>query len=491
MAGALTFKGVHHSFQGCPASGGWSHSSSTDLVHWKDEGRGVHILQENYEGMSSRDSPCSGFVTVDDAGIPCAGFRQCSSSNGTSGLNPAAHSWDVPMELRCAENDKLTNWSAPIWIYPVYFYRALPYDPVRPWKDYDGKWYSAWSTDGCNSTTRKIPCAAGGQLEILTSPSLHGAGMDWKQLEPMFTTNMTKSGMQTSVGAILREFVTAGYFGGLPGDPDGGTTRVVTQNEGGATYWVGKQANGSKFVPYWDNVGAVGHYDYGSLTMARTLGADPNQVAINGRRVLVGWIGGWTGASQSLARDLSLSSTYELLQAFVPELERLRVPASLTTTDFIGTDQTAEVGIPHAGGSMQLEVVATFEWTGATPPTKPFGVSFLNGTRTIMIDCAGKDPQAPKGCLVKGNGNFPNIFGGNSGSGPLMPLGQKSARVHTIVDHTIFETIVNNRTAMVAYSPMTKDPPGTAVQLVGVPAGVTGTISSWNLKAANNAGPQP
>ena len=46
----------------------------------------------------------------------------------------------------------------------------------------------------------------------------------------------------------------------------------------GPTYWVGKQANGSKFVPYWDKVGAVGHYDYGSLTMARTLGSDPNQV---------------------------------------------------------------------------------------------------------------------------------------------------------------------------------------------------------------------
>ena len=38
MAGALTFKGVHHAFQGCPASGGWSHSASTDLVHWEDRG---------------------------------------------------------------------------------------------------------------------------------------------------------------------------------------------------------------------------------------------------------------------------------------------------------------------------------------------------------------------------------------------------------------------------------------------------------------------
>lgn len=484
MAGALTFKGVHHAFQGCPDSGGWSHSSSTDLVHWTDEGRGVHALEEDYEGMQSMITPCSGFVTVDDAGTPCAGFRQCDSQKGTTGLNPAAHSWDVPMEIRCAENDKLTNWSDPIWLYPVYYYRALPYDPVRPWKDYDGKWYSAWSTDGCNSTTKKVPCAAGGQLEILTSPSLHGADMDWKQLEPMFTTAVTMSGMQKSEGVITGEFVTAGYFGGVPGDPDGGTTRVVTQNRAGPTYWVGKQANGSKFVPYWDNVGAVGHYDYGSLTMARTLGSDPNQVAINGRRVLVGWIGGGSPASQSLARDLSLSSTYELLQAFVPELEVLRMPASFATTDFVGTDETAKVGIPHADGSMQLEVVATFEWTGANP-TAPFGVSVLNGTQTIMIDCTGNDPSAPNGCMVVTHGGHTR-----GAKGPLMPIGKKSARVHAIVDHIILETIVNNRTAMVTYSPSTMGP-GTAVQLVGVPAGVTGTISTWDLKAANNAGPQP
>lgn len=87
-----------------------------------------------YEGMESIDSPCSGFVTVDDHGTPCAGFRQCGSQKGTTGLNPKAHGWDVPMELRCATNPSLTNWSGPIWIYPVYFYRPLPYDPVRPWK---------------------------------------------------------------------------------------------------------------------------------------------------------------------------------------------------------------------------------------------------------------------------------------------------------------------------------------------------------------------
>ena len=113
MAGALTFKGTHHAFQGCPASGGWSHSRSSDLVHWDDLGRGVHTLNETYEGMESDEIPCSGFVTVDDKGTPCAGLRQCGSSEGTTGLNPAAQTWDVPMEIRCATNENLTTWGAP------------------------------------------------------------------------------------------------------------------------------------------------------------------------------------------------------------------------------------------------------------------------------------------------------------------------------------------------------------------------------------------
>ena len=127
--------------------------------------------------------------------------------------------------------------------------------------------------------------------QLLVSDALHGPKANWKQLPPLFTTNATKSGMKESPGAITGEFVTSGYFGGLSGDPDGGKTRVVTQNRAGPTYWVGKQVAGGQFEAYWDKVGAIGHYDYGTLTMARTLGSDPNQVAKNGRRVLVGWIG--------------------------------------------------------------------------------------------------------------------------------------------------------------------------------------------------------
>jgi len=107
----------------------------------------------------------------------------------------------------------------------------------------------------------------------------------------------------------------------------------VTQNQAKPTFWVGKQGNGSTFKPLWDKMGAVGQYDYEALTMGRTLGGDPNQDATNGRRILIGWIGefqwSWPSPSaQSLARDLSLSPDYELLQQFIPELKMLRLPGT-------------------------------------------------------------------------------------------------------------------------------------------------------------------
>ena len=61
-------------------------------------------------------------------------------------------------------------------------------------------------------------------LELLSAPSLHGP---WKPLGPMFVT--TKSAGRKISG----EFVTSNYFGALAGDPDGGASRVVTQNNGG------------------------------------------------------------------------------------------------------------------------------------------------------------------------------------------------------------------------------------------------------------------
>ena len=97
----------------------------------------------------------------------------------------------MPLELRCANNSELTSFGEEVWMFPVYYYRALPYDPVRPWRDRDGMWYAAISTDGCNATTKRVPCAAGGRLDLWTSPKLHGPGADWKHVRPMITTNKT------------------------------------------------------------------------------------------------------------------------------------------------------------------------------------------------------------------------------------------------------------------------------------------------------------
>lgn len=70
------------------------------------------------------------------------------------------------------------------------------------------------------------PCKRGGQLELLSAPTLRGP---WTQLVPMFTTNRTCEAGVCEDGGIEREFVTSGYFGGLAGDPDDGKTCVVTQ----------------------------------------------------------------------------------------------------------------------------------------------------------------------------------------------------------------------------------------------------------------------
>ena len=491
-------------FQGCPNAGGWSHASSPDLVHWTDHGIHVAAQQETYEGMDSNVSPCSGFVTVDDAGRPCAGFRQCGSSKGTTGLNPKANTWDVPLELRCSENgNNMTAWGAPDFIFPFYYFRALPYDPVRPWKDEDGQWYVAMSTDACNATQQK-PCPGGGRLDLFTSPKLHGDGADWKQLAPMFTTNTTVSGKVKTDNAITGEFVTSGYFGGLSGDPDGGSTRVITQNRAGPTYWVGKQSNGGAFEAYWDKEGAVGHYDYGSLTMARTLGSDPNQVAKNGRRVLVGWIGG-TPASQSLGRDLTLSADYELLQQFVPELKALRIGAGSVLSvprGAVGDAARAHSLSTEIASTPFAEVVATFTFDAATPPRSRFGVSVLGAgeaATNVFVDCSTYADG--NGCVA---GTDSSSQKGREISGPLLPTdlartaittamhtttsagsAVATTHIHIYVDGGIVEAIFNNRTAMVAYA--TPDSAeATDIALFGVGGAVGGELQSWQLKPVNN-----
>ena len=75
--------------------------SRSPAPHLGPPGLPVPHLHPAPSPFDSYNSPCSGFVTVADDGTPCAGFRQCTSTAGATGLNPNASPWDVPMELRC------------------------------------------------------------------------------------------------------------------------------------------------------------------------------------------------------------------------------------------------------------------------------------------------------------------------------------------------------------------------------------------------------
>ncbi len=112
------------------------------------------------------------------------------------------------------------------------FYRALPYDPVRPWKE-GGYWYHIPPCRQTGATTKKLPCSAGGQLDLYRSKQLR---FGWEHIGALFTTNTTINGSIASEN-ILAEFVTSNYIGGIPGDPNGGLTRVVTQNRGQRFGW--------------------------------------------------------------------------------------------------------------------------------------------------------------------------------------------------------------------------------------------------------------
>ena len=76
---------------------------------------------------------------------------------------------------------------------------------------------------------------------------------------------------------------------------------------------------------------------------------------------------GWTGspedgvgaASQSLSRDLTMSSEFELLQQFVPELQMLRLPGSERRLTLDGSE-LGEGRRQHVqgAGALRLEIIA-------------------------------------------------------------------------------------------------------------------------------------
>lgn len=494
VAGAITHHGVHHIFQGV----GWNHAFSRDLVNWHTGAHGPLAIKETYKGMASEDEPCSGFLTKDDDGTVCAGFRQCSSTRGVAG---SVHPWDVPLELRCATNASLSEWAEPEYLFNVSFYRAVPYDPARPWREpSDGFWYVMLAFDGCNSTSQKLPCAAGGQLVLWRSPELRGPRADWRYVGPVFTSNATV--LRTA--RLTKEFVTIDFIGRLDGDVSNASsgTRVFLNNVGGngggdgccagtTSYFALEQkAPGGPLV----QVAPQGMVDWGSfrlrreaigsggssargvdlldgtasrgLSMARTLGSEAaDMVSCPGRRVLIGWTGPadapiFEGAAstQSLPRQLSLAPDRSLRQAFVPELATLRrAPKS--------AHGAAAWSPLHVG--LHAEVLATLPPACAAPEAD-CGVTLLgdgsNATRVTLSPSLGLvlvDATAQGNSAVR--------------AGPLPAAGRDGWTIHAYLDASIIELIVNNETALIVYA--APSPKGGQVAL-------TGTLSANGSGAA-------
>ena len=473
IAGAIFFAGFWHVFQGaasCKGVGaGWHHALSENLIDWTNLGiePGLSAIVEPY----GESSPCSGFITVDDFGTPCAGFKQCNNAGVNGSLGN-------PIELRCALNDNLTAWGPPEYIYDFYFDRALPFDPVRPWQDSDQMWYATISADSCNST--KGGCPLGGREYLYTSPTLSGP---WRMTkDPLFSTNWT---VLTSVNGLTQrgEFVTADYFGALAGDPRAGNTRCFTNNlfelSGDTAFFCGVQQGGpgSPLVVDFSDEGSVGMIDWGSTglsgvpnatgvaalsaikggpyKMARTLSpSSANQVLHPGRKVMTAWLDVAVNA-QALPRDLTLDANDgALLQAFSPELIALRMGS----------------GDPEGVRAQAVEIVADFTVSPDADPSASFGILALlseDGSDFVKI---GVDLGVDVALVA-------------DGAGPLAG-DRKLIHVHAIVDHSIVCAIFNNRTAITRR----KDPQGADSQRVGLygidGVGVSAVWRAWPLRDA-------
>ena len=498
VAGAFTHLGTHHVFQGT----GWNHATSPDLVHWAAAPHGPIAIQENYAGMSSKSDPCSGFVTTDDEGLVCAGFRQCSSEKGVDGF---PHPWDVPLEVRCATDQsaalsKFTDDPSSAeysYLFNVSFWRAIPYDPARPWREEStGKWYQILSMDACNATNapRNVggkTCPAGGRLVMWESPALRGPKADWKLVGGVWTDNTTV----LKDGFLSHEFVTIDFLGTMPGHQGDTNTFMFLNNVGGngggdgccsgtTSYTVLKQpaGPGTKFVAHGPGQQMV---DWGSFTlktaptassnnstamtapkgldlltgdssrglsMARTLGSETSdQVTQPGRRVLIGWTGpaptavyqgASLGSAQSLPRDLSIDPrTSRLVQRFAPELQTLRKKSGKSTL----TPSSPDLSM----GLVPTELLVKFPASCGESAMQASACGF---------DVLADDDEALTVTLDTSRGlivvNGTTLANEDVRAGPI-PAAANGAgaawTAHVIVDKSIVEMIFNNDTAFVVY----------------------------------------
>ena len=264
-------------------------------------------------------------------------------------------------------------------------------------------------------------------------------------------------------GYIGSELITPSYTGGLPGDPRGGRTRLLTTNVcSGSVYFLGvQQLNGGPLVDKnggdrFDGPEEQGYVDWGDVTyasgaraagrrglaalrpmpnchapfsMVRVLG-DPNQFQMNetGRRVAIAWVGNGTFAAQSLARDLSLAADGSLRQRFVPELRRLRMRAT---------------SAPGMQAEVQARVIVPANKESEAAPGS-FGFSVLGVPGDAEQTRVGID-------LATGTAFIDGTLQGNAAVRAAPLLGSSSnVSIHAYADHSYVTAIFNGQVALTA-----------------------------------------
>ena len=182
----------------------------------------------------------------------------------------------------------------PDYLFNVSCYRPIPYDPARPWREADGNWYQLLSMDGCNATTRKTPCDAGGQLGMWRSPALRGPKAEWEIVGPVFTSADTV----LQGGHLTKEFVTIDLIGTMKGDPAPASgkasgTRIFLNNVGGNGGGDGCCSGTTSYFPLvqespgkpFKQVGPQGMVDWGSFSFNRSI---PDNTTATGVNLLTG-----------------------------------------------------------------------------------------------------------------------------------------------------------------------------------------------------------
>ena len=171
------------------------------------------------------------------------GSDRCTSDKGVAGFPDA---WDVPWRsgVLSTFGQSILVFERPDYLFNVSFWRAIPYDPARPWREKStGKWSQLLSMDACNETDHRNVkgkiCPGGGRLVMWESPALRGDEADWKMVGDVWTDNTTV----LSDGFLSHEFVTIDFLGSMPvpsdisagsngkSDKDGNTFTSSTMSE--------------------------------------------------------------------------------------------------------------------------------------------------------------------------------------------------------------------------------------------------------------------